>query len=116
MKNIRNVERKKDKTGRKVESSASEMNKKIKRYGYCFTCQESRPVKGGGIIELLQTGKKILKGECSNCGSSMAGIMARDVPHDIVQSKKQAREKKEMKRKRQTSRIALLRRNYQSRK
>ncbi len=92
------------------------MAKKKKRYGYCFTCQESRPAKGGGIIELLQTGKKMLRGECSNCGSSMAGMISRDVPHDIVQSKKQAREKKEIKRKRQTSRIASLRRNYQSRK
>ena len=92
------------------------MAKKQKRYGYCFTCQESRPAKGGGTVELLQTGKKMLKGNCSNCGSSMAGIMARDVPHDTVQSKKQAREKKEIKRRRQTSRIVHLRRNYQSRK
>lgn len=86
------------------------------RIGYCFICQEARPVKGGGVVELLQTGKKMLKGECSHCGASIAGIMSRDVLHDTVQSKKQARENKETKKKKQRSRIALLRRNYQSRK
>lgn len=80
-------------------------------FGYCFTCQEARLVKNG-IVELLQNGKKILKGDCVVCGTHCARMMSRDVPHDRVQTPREAKTKRKDREKKQTKRILRLRKGY----
>ena len=80
-------------------------------FAYCFPCQESRKVKNG-IVELLQNGKKMLKGDCSVCGASCRGMMKSDVPHDRVQTPSEAKTKRKDREKKQTKRILRLRKGY----
>lgn len=86
-----------------------------KRYAYCFKCQEAREVKDSEIT-LLTNGKKKLSGKCVHCGSSAASMMKKHVKHDKVQTKKQAKESRKNRERKQTRRIADLRRNYNKRR
>ncbi len=95
----------------RVRSRRSKAKKEEQRFAYCFSCQEARSVTDGEVV-LLANGKKMLKGTCSRCGSKVAGMMARETPHDRVQTKQEAKENRKGREIEKGRRLIRLRKRY----
>lgn len=75
---------------------------------YCMKCQGAKKVKNAEV-ELLLNGKKMLRGQCSECGTNMGKFVGAGVPHTKTQTKKEAEKNKKKREEKKVESINKLR-------
>ena len=52
---------------------------------YCLKCQKSRKIKPGHTVIQLVNGRKLRRGECTECGTKTSTMVSKDTPADIIE-------------------------------
>lgn len=84
-------------------------NKKVT--SFCMRCREIRPLKPGSQVHLLISGSRMRRGVCAKCGTNTSGMVSKDTPYDVKETKKDAENRKDKKDKKKKDNLDKLRKN-----
>ena len=90
--------------------------KKLRPKGFCWSCQEETLFKKGSTVVQYISGKKMHLGRCEQCNKEMTVMAPGDSVPDRVESKKEAKERLENKKKKIVSGINTARQKSKKKK
>lgn len=97
-----------------VVSSSSEkgsVSSVAPKVAFCLKCQETVNVKKGAYVEQLISGRKMLRGNCKVCDTSVARVVGKAVPADRIQTNKEAKDRKAAREQKSSDKLEKLSKN-----
>lgn len=91
-------------------------NKDKKVTSFCMRCREIRPLRSGSKVHLLISGSRMRRGICSKCGTNTSGMVSKDTPYDIKETKKDSDARKDKKSKKKEENLNKLRKKNTTRR